>query len=929
MLSPHLLTDPRRSAADSLAALRPDSDGATISSASLHEFFETESQSIQAAHLAGGNGIEIAARRGALVDAILGELSLHPPANSDPPSFPTNQPTLIACGAYGRGLLNPGSVIDLLFLLPKMESEVDPLVQEEIKSRGESMRQSLLETLLALGIRSRYLACTAGEACRIANDDYVGKTSLLDARFIAGDETLFDDFQSQFVHRCLVDQEQDFFAANNKEVRSRHRRHGYTPHLQEPNVHEGCGGLRDYVSLIWVLRVLFKMEDLHALVQQEKLTEMAWKEMEEAFEFLHRVRDALHYAQEGVPGDILTLRLQGIIATRLGYPGQNVLRRSEAFMREYYRLSRSLFQHSTSLMQAFRLEAEQLQGEQTDTLHPAAPALEESFDGFISRGRLIYPARESIFREDPARMMRFFLHTQRRNLSTSPEIRRLFKKEWERIDGNFRRNRAIRDTFFEILQHRGQVALIFRRMHRVGFLGRYLPEFGRLTDLVQHEFFHRYSADEHTLRCIEVLDDLILREDSKTQTFRRIFQDLDDPVALYIALLLHDAGRAENVEHHEDASALLADEVCRRLSIRGDRRRLILFLVDHHLTFWRTATTTDISDPKTIVDFATTVKSASWLDALYLFTYVDSKGTSDGTWSDWKASLMAQLHRRSTAYFANRGNFYETFSRPLEDLKREVLAKLAESYTEEVSAHFSAMPKRYFHHRGVPSIVRHARLFRRFFQKLRKLGDESLAPVLGWEDRANEGYTLLEVAGWNRRLLLAKVAGALASENLNILSADLYSRSDDLVLNIFRICSSDYCSVTPPDAIERIEALIDREFRIEGRETSFRSLIDERIPLPPPSDDTAGLTIPQRVFLSNEIDDATTVLEIQTRDRVGLLYDIFSQLGNLGAEVLNARVSTQAGAAIDRFHLVDSRKGQKITEEERLRLIGEKVEACL
>jgi len=248
---------------------------------------------------------------------------------------------------------------------------------------------------------------------------------------------------------------------------------------------------------------------------------------------------------------------------------------------------------------------------------------------------------------------------------------------------------------------------------------------------------------------------------------------------------------------------------------------------------------------------------------------------------------------------------------------------------EEVEAHFAKMPERYFRHRGAASIVRHVKLFHRFFKEVRKPTHESLVPVLGWEARPNEGCSLLEVAGWNRHHLLAKVAGALAARNLNILSADLFTRADDLVLNIFRICTPTFNPVTSTREIERIEGLLEQEFDIGEKAVNFRSLIEERIAPTILSTEPLDFDIPQRVYLSNDEEEASTVLEIQAQDRIGLLYDLFTLLGNLDAEVLNARISTQAGAAIDRFYLIDSRTERKIADKERLAQIEREVGECL
>lgn len=915
----------RSHASEALAEAKANAGEKTAPLTIYREFLKAERKSIREAHAAGGGGIEIAEWRSDMLDALLLDLFGHFLETTDAVAktgseFPI---TLVASGGYGRGQLNPGSDIDLQFLVPGSSRNLKDCITEFVN--GFSLM------LFDLGFDVSYPVRSIKEACNFANKDHQTKTTLLDARFIAGDAELFDQFEKSFFEQCIRGHEKSYLNQRSRDIRQRHDKFNRTVHLQEPNVKEGCGGLRDYHNLIWVLWVLRESRDLEALVEEKRLTKLAYKHINEAYEFLMRVRNELHQCQKGSAGDILTLRLQGVVATNLNFPGDNILRRSEAFMRDYYYHTRNLFQHSTSLMQSFELE---VVGDDTDRIPifnflARNSGTEESFDGFHTKNGLIYPDNEDVFTDDPKRMMRVFLHSQRRHLRTSPELRRLIKLNWNLIDGNFRRNKSVRETFEEILQTRGQVAHILRRMHRNGVLGLYIPEFGQLTDLVQHEFFHRYTADEHTLRTIEVLDSLIHTEDPEKQFFRKIFQEFEDPVALYIALLMHDTGRAEDVRRHEDGSAVRASAVCQRLRYTGDRLKLIMFLVDHHLTFWKTATTRDLTDLDTIAEFAGAVRNRRWLEALHLFTYVDSNGTNDEAWNGWKASLMQQLHRRTAAYFKDREKYRKEFTKPRSQTRAKVLKRLSEGFTEEVDAHFKAMPDRYFRHRGSTSIARHVKLFRKFFKLTKKKEPVSLVPVTGWEARPDEGYSLLEVVGWNRHHLLAKVAGALAARNLNILSADIFTRPDDLVLDVFRICTSTFNPVSSPREIERIEKLLEEEFGAEHGDVDFRALIAKQAAPTITSADPPNFDIPQRVIVSNEDHDLYTVMEIQAQDRIGLLYDVFTVLGDRDAEVFNARISTQAGAAIDRFYLVDSKDEQKIKGKQRLRELQESVEAIL
>ena len=318
--------------------------------------------------------------------------------------------------------------------------------------------------------------------------------------------------------------------------------------------------------------------------------------MERAYDFVLRVRTELHYI-EGRESDVLTLRLQGVVATSLGYRQKTILDRIEAFMRDYYTHTSTLLHRGNELMDRYHLQA--VAEEKPSIVARLLRRTEkpvEKFDGFIAKDERIHPENDRIFKEDHARLMRLFVHTQQRHLRLSPELFQLVCKSWPLISPTFRYSKAARESFEAILSQKGEVGRVLRQMHRVGFLGRYLPEFGALTNLVQHEFFHRYPADEHTLRTIDCLDELAGAPKPGMEFFQRLFHEVQDPYILYLALILHDSGRAANAETHTDASAQLADRVCRRLQIKGARRRLLMFLIDHHLTLYRDSTTKNLDD---------------------------------------------------------------------------------------------------------------------------------------------------------------------------------------------------------------------------------------------------------------------------------------------------------------------------------------------
>jgi len=872
------------------------------------KFIRAENQRIRKLHESGGGGIEIARRRSDLIDVVLDDLfeAALEHATDGNQNVGKHPITVIANGGYGRGVLNPGSDIDLLFIHPTTTKTIQPAAAD--------MVEEILLMLFDVGFKVGHAVRSVKETISFANSDHPTKTALLDARFITGDPELYSEFVESFRRNCIVGKEDVYLNERSNDIRKRHAKHSNTVYLQEPNVKESCGGLREYHNLLWTVFVRRNERSLDGVQEEKLLTKTARRQIENAYEFLMRVRNDLHYSQKH-PSDILTLRLQGVVATNLGYPQKSILRRCEEFMRDYYRHTRNLFNRSTSLMQRFELELEQDKGMSSKLLSFLSRSDKvERFDGFNSKAGLIYPDKKSIFRDDPNRMMRLFHHTQRRGLELSPAIRNLIKSDRELMTKAFRYNKSNRETFEQILQQRGDVSRVLRQMHHVGFLGRYLPEFGALTDLVQHEFFHLFTADEHTLRCIDQLDALAHSDDPKVAFMQKLFREIEDPYILYLALILHDTGRAKNQRTHADASAMLANNVCHRLQIKGERRKRLIFLVDHHLTFWRMATSMNIDDPATITQFAAAVRNRYYMETLLLFTYVDSKGTSEESWNGWKASLMMQLYRSTVKFFEDQEGFTAKLKRPPEELQESVRAKLPEEFAEEVDAHFHAMPGRYFRFRGAASVIRHIKLFRNFFQTLADEPAKSLTPKLAWSERPDEGFSLLEVCSWNRGELLARVAGALSSRQINILSADLFSRADDLVLDIFRVCTTRFNPVTSKRDIAAVEKLLatdsETDFHQLIADSRSANLFDE-----PEVDDS--LEIPQRVYVSNHLHPDHTVLEIQASDRLGLLYDIFNAIAGLSVEIVHARISTQQGAAIDSIYVTDE-VGKKISNPSHL-----------
>lgn len=855
---------------------------------------------LRIAHNAGAGGRDLARRRADLVDVIFRELfdhlALRVVSRKSVASL-----AVLAFGGYGRREMNPFSDVDILFLTA--EAKLEPAL-------GEMIRQTTT-ALWDIGFKVGHSVRSIPQSIEQANTDLMTKTSMIECRYLTGDRALFGRFREAFEKSCLVGREAEYLAwrlQNQKELRERY---GGTVFVQEPNVKSGLGGLRDYQNLLWMAYVKDRAQSPSRLVELSVLRESERRRLEAAYDFLLRVRTQMHYLN-GRPIDNLTLQLQGRVATAFGYPQKNMVRRCEAFMRDYYqhtsqikiitetaigRLDLAPMVRRRSLLQIFR-----------------RPGAGQKFDGCVARDGLIYPESREIFTADPGRLMRVFQQAQLRQLELSSEMRDLIRRRIRLVDRTFQYSRVNREVFLAILSRKGEVGRILREMHETGFLGKYIPEFGALTCLVQHEFFHRYTADEHTLVCVEKLDSVLFSAEKRLAGYRALFQRLEDGAVLYLALLLHDTGKATNRRHHEEASAELARRVARRLQLNPNRRRMLITLVDSHYSLSKTAQSRNLDDFVTIEQFARIISNRPTLDALMLLTLADGMGTSDENWSDWKESLVWQLYRQTVDYLEDGPQAFERRQRDRGKLREEVLSKLPKDFEGEATAHFDQMPERYFQAFDAGAIRNHLRYFREFFALLQDPAYKPLLPVIHWVEHPEQGHSEVCITGWDRPGLLERLAGAFVASRMNILSADVFTRSDHAVIDIFRVCDLRRGPVTAERDKNQFATLLGKALQTDSFD--FRPLFKAE-----PGMKFYRLSqefdLPTRVVVENRSHPNFTLVEIQTPDRPGLLYDILRAFHQAGTSIEISRITTEMDVALDTFYVTSS-DGKKVTEESRI-----------
>ena len=880
------------------------------------KFLKVEEHRLRLRHQAGGGGREICARRAELVDILLryvfGAASSAAVRGNGEPEAPL---ALIALGGYGRGELNPFSDVDVM-LLHRQTEKISPHLEE--------MVNQILYLLWDSGFKVGHSTRSIKEAIAQANSDMRTKTAMLEARFLAGDTELAQEFREQFRAKCVVGHERDYVEMRMHDQVARHTKFGDSVYLQEPNLKSGCGGLRDYQNLLWI--TYFKEGSLstNQLVGKDWLSESDQRRIERAYDFLLRLRTDLHYAT-GRATDILHLNLQEQIATRLGYSPRKGQLRSEALMRDYYHHTRNILRVTERITHQFVSGHVTSKTRALFSFLPLTRAGKTPIgDCFFIRNKQLHPARRDVFRNDPEQMMRAFELAQPRDLDLSPELEDLLSRSLRHVTRTYQYARGPRTIFKSMLSQKGKVGRILRMMHRADFLGRYIPEFGQLTCLVQHEFLHRYTADEHTLVCIDKLDALMTTEDPKLIHYRKLFDHLADPLVLYLALLLHDSGKAVGRPHSE-ASALFAQRVAARLQLSSEQRKSLILLVDHHLTLSKMAQQRNLDDPTTVMEFAQIVKDQRNLDALMLLTLADGQGTSADAWSDWKESLVWQLFHDTSRYLADRRAYYEQTRIARESLRAAVAENLSPDYAAEIEAHFEHMPDHYFRATSVPEIVEHVKLFRSFLENNFSARDFAFAPAIRWKVVAEQGHTVMTFCTWDRERLLAKVAGSFSVVPLNILRADIFPRGDNTVLGVFRVCDTKAGPASNPRELELVEQTLRRA--LEDERFDFVSLIEKakrssrRV--------AVGIEFPIRIGIDNKTHPTYTLVEFQAPDRIGLLYDVLSCLDRENVLVPLSRVNTQAGAAIDTLYVVDGSTHAKITDSQRIRTIQQHLKEAI
>lgn len=790
-----------------------------------------------------------------------------------------------AVGGYGRETLAPGSDVDILFLM----AHSTPW--------GESVAEAMLYPLWDLGLKIGHATRSVEECIKAAQGDLTVRTALLEARLVCGDEALFEAFQTRFDKEVVAGTAADFVQAKMQEREQRVSRAGNSRYLVEPNVKEGKGGLRDLQMLFWIARYVYRVKTREELVDVGLFTQRELDLFNRCDEFLWRVRCHMHFAT-GRAEERLNFELQRVLAERLSYRTRGALSPVERFMKHYFLVAKDVGDLTAIVSAA--LEAQETRPtalfDRFIGKFRRRRALSGTKDFLVDAGRITV-ADDEVFARDPVNLVRAFWYADRYQLPIHPDATRLMTLSLGRIDARLREDHEANRLFLDILTSRnGNPETVLRRMHAAGVLGRFIPDFSRINAMMQFSMYHHYTVDEHTLRAIGILSDLEsgrLKDDHPVA--HAIMPNIPNRNALYVALFLHDIGKGRE-EAHELVGARIARDLCPRLGLSPGETETVTWLVAHHLDMSQTAQTRDISDPRTITTFSSTVQTIERLKLLLVLTICDIKAVGPGVWNGWKGQLLRSLYWETEAVLAGGESTHERDSRV--QASRAALRQQLTDWTDE---QFTAYAQR--HNAGYwakvdpERQVRHARLL----EKADRTGEKFLTEI---STSAFQGVTEITVLAIDHPRLLAIVTGACAAAGANIAEAQIFTTSDGLALDsIFLSRAFDQDT----DELRRAERVASHIIKALKGEIRLPDVVASRAAQVKRS---TTFVVSPNVSIDNQLSARSTVVEVTGLDRPGLLYELTTEIGKLNLNINSARIITYGEKAVDVFYVTDLTGGK-------------------
>lgn len=804
--------------------------------------------------------------------------------------YPVNNPSsgeriaVMAVGGYGRGEMAPHSDVDIAFLTP-----------HKTNSWTEQAVEAMLYWLWDLGFKVGQSSRSIDEMVRMAREDLSIRTALLEGRYIWGDTGVYEEAKQRFFNDVVAGTDSSFVAEKLAERDARHRKMGDSRYVVEPNVKEGKGGLRDLQTLYWIGKYIHRVTSAGELVDVGLLTADEFKRFRKAANFLWAVRCHMHDIT-GRAEDRLTFDLQPEVARRMRFadrPGKSSV---ERFM-HYYFLNAKVVGNLTGV---FLAHLDETHNAGVRRFLPSLTRKPKKLNGFVlDRGRLALP-HEKFFEEDPVRLLEIFWLADKHQLEVHPLAMRSARRDAKLIDNRIRKDARANKLFLDVLCSPRDPELVLRWMNEAAIFGRFIPDFGRVVGQMQFDMYHHYTVDEHSIRAIGLLaqigrGDLEADHPNSTATMEK----LQNRRVLFVATLLHDIAKGRGGDHSV-LGAEVAMKLCPRLGLKPHETELVAWLVRNHLLMSAVAFKRDLSDFKTIQDFASRVKSVERLRQLTVLTVVDIRAVGPGVWNSWKRQLLTDLFEAAQEMLL-LGHKQRGRKDRIEE-KKAVLAealalpevefnKLARKFTD---AYWIAEPD--------DIIVQNARL-------VLEAGDTDLAIFA--DVYPERGATLITVYAADHPGLFYRIAGGIHVSGGNIIDARIHTTRDGMALDNFLVQDPHGKAFSEKGQLDRLKKAVEDAM-------ANRTKLSTKLEARPLAHSRAGaFTITPFALVDNEASNRFTVIEVNAQDRPALLNELAYALFESRVTVHSAHIATYGERAVDTFYITDL-LGGKITSKQRL-----------
>jgi [protein-PII] uridylyltransferase len=807
---------------------------------------------------------------------------------------------IVATGGYGRGELAPGSDIDLLFVRPFKQT-----------AWGESVIEFILYMLWDLGLKVGHATRSLAESVRLSKLDVTIRTAILEARFLWGDEKLYDELRKKFWTEVAVGTGRDFVEAKLAERNSRHERQGESRYLVEPNIKDGKGGLRDLQTLYWIGKYLYHVYDAADLVEHGVFTREEYRTFQKAEAFLWNVRVHLHYLL-GRAEERLSFDVQPALAAQLGYTDPEKPRRAvEAFMRAYFLVAKDVGDLTrifcAALEEQHRKVRPSLSRMLPGFLKPRGP----SDDFYVENGRL--NANPAIFRQDPVNILRLFHTADIKGVDIHPHALRTVTRSLDLITDTVRNDPKANQAFLETLTSHHKPEWALRMMNEAGVLGRFIPEFGHAVGLMQFNMYHHYTVDEHLIRAIGNLAAIERGELKEVNPLTSdIIKRIQSRTVLYCAVLLHDMAKGLPGDH-SDVGAVIATSLCPRLGLTLNEIKQVAWLVKNHLVMSDTAQRRDIADPKTVRDFVDQVQSPEMLRLLVILTVADIRAVGPGVFNGWKGQLLRELYYAAENMMTGGDQAPSRGSR-VAAAKQALEARLTDFTPEQRQKALARHYDNYWLAFDESELELHARLM---------TSADADGKLLALEAVSNDFRAITDITVYtpDNAGLFSQFSGAIAMSGGSIVDAKAFTTSDGFALDVFSVQDAEGGAFGDKARLARLAQSIEKTLRGEilPRQQLAKRTQKTR---------ASAFSIRPKIHFDNEASRIATVVELECLDRPGLLYDITQALFETGLSISTSMISTYGERAVDVFYVRDG-FGHKIVHPTRLEAVETRLRAAL